>query len=399
VYVVNREGVYQTPPAEGDVLGTSSVPPPSPYQGVRDERVAGAAGATRRVMTWVNAGRWLLVVQQPEAAIVAPVRRALIVGGLITLLALMLVLLAVAVVTSRLTRRLEDADRRLEAMYSDLLRSAKLASLGELATGLAHEINNPLATLTAEHTNVADVLEESDLPAAVRSAVATSLERCRRQVARCGRITARMLQFGRQSGTVLRPASLGPLVGEIGDMLGRRVRAAGATLRAAVEPDLPPVWLDPDELEQVLVNLVNNAMDAVSAGGTITISAARDGDALQLAVSDDGCGMPPRDLARVFQPFFTTKPAGRGTGLGLSVVYGIVQGWGATVSAESAVGKGTTMTIRLRRADGETEGRKDGETEGRKDGRTERQRVGRAERWTEGQDNGRSRWWKERSHD
>jgi two-component system NtrC family sensor kinase len=208
-----------------------------------------------------------------------------------------------------------------------------------------------------------------------------------------------MLQFGRQSGTVLRPASLGPLVGEIGDMLGRRVRAAGATLRAAVEPDLPPVWLDPDELEQVLVNLVNNAMDAVSAGGTITISAARDGDALQLAVSDDGCGMPPRDLARVFQPFFTTKPAGRGTGLGLSVVYGIVQGWGATVSAESAVGKGTTMTIRLRRADGETEGRKDGETEGRKDGRTERQRVGRAERWTEGQDNGRSRWWKERSHD
>jgi signal transduction histidine kinase len=160
-----------------------------------------------------------------------------------------------------------------------------------------------------------------------------------------------MLQFGRNAGTELRATAIEPVVKEIVSLLERRTRARDIALDLAIEPALPDAWLDGNELEQVMVNLVNNAIDAIAGAGRITITAVRDADHILLTVRDDGCGIAERDLDNVFQPFFTTKPPGQGTGLGLSVVYGIVRGWGGTIHVESVSGQGTTMAIRIPLAD------------------------------------------------
>ncbi|UCG87776.1 MAG: hypothetical protein JSW71_04305 [Gemmatimonadota bacterium] len=351
VFIVNHEGLYQTPPRAGSVLDTSSLVDPALHHGVRDQRLAGAAGAVRQVTTWLNSNRWLLVVQQPESEILAPVQRAVAVGALIVALALALVLIATILVTSHLIRQVELANQERDVMYADLIRSAKLASLGEMATGLAHEINNPLATISAEQTNLTDVIGDADLAGHVRESLEKSVARCKRQVERCGDITTKMLQFGRKTDTMLGATQLESALQDIAALVERRARANNVALHFEIEPQLPAAWLDANEFEQVVVNLVSNAIDAADGPGNITISATRDGDQVLLRVADDGCGVAPANLERIFQPFFTTKPVGQGTGLGLSVVYGIVRGWGGTINVDSAVGQGTTFSIRLPVAD------------------------------------------------
>lgn len=344
VFVVNRQGIYQTPPRSGEVLGQSSVAP-SESREVRDVRVKTSGGAVRQVQTWLADGHWLLVVQQPESEILRPVARAVGNGALIALLALLLVSVATLFVTSRLIRRIEVGDRARDVLYGDLLRSAKLASLGEMASGLAREIGGPLAALSTEHTSVADELTGVELPEAVRDAVGASLQRCRRQVEWCRDITTKMLQFGRGADTTLSPTDVGPVLRGVTEFLHRGARAREVDLGVEVEPGLPPARLDPGELEQVLLNLVGNAIDAARPGGSVRLSATAGEGEVLIRVSDDGCGIPPEDMERIFQPFFTTKPPGRGTGLGLAVAYGLVSGWGAHLEVESTVGVGTTVSI------------------------------------------------------
>jgi two-component system NtrC family sensor kinase len=347
VFILNREGLYQTPPRSGEVLDPSPFVNPPVHSGVRDQRLESPTGTILQVTTWLNGGRWLLVVQQPEREILAPVHRAMANGVVLAGAALALVLFATTLVTSNLTRRIDLADHQRDLMYADLLRSAKLASLGELATGLAHEINNPLAIISAEQTNLGDEISETELPSGTRECLMESVDRCKRQVDRCGNITAKMLQFGRQTGTQMRATEVGPVLREIGTLMERRARANNVSLRLDLDPDLPFAWVDSNELEQVVVNLVNNAIDALEGGGNITITGILEGDRILLQVRDGGSGIAPGDMERIFQPFFTTKPVGRGTGLGLSVVYGIVRGWGGAIDAESSVGRGTTMSVRI----------------------------------------------------
>jgi two-component system NtrC family sensor kinase len=347
VFIVNRRGIYQTPCRAAAVLAQSSLVDPTPHPGVKEQRVDTGGSTIRQVTTWLNQDRWLLVVQQPETEILAPVRRAVSVGALIAAFAILVVFVATGLITYRLLRRVELADRQRDLMYNDLLRSAKLASLGEMATGLAHEINNPLAIISAEQTNLGDEVQDLVLPADARDHLVTSIERCRRQVTRCGNITAKMLQFGRKTETVLRATGIEPVLREIAGLLERRARANNAVLNLVIEPGLPPAWLDANELEQVLANLVNNAIDALRREGAITIAAKQDDGMILLQVTDNGAGVPPENMDRIFQPFFTTKPVGQGTGLGLAVVYGIVRGWGGSIRAESVEGQGTTISIRI----------------------------------------------------
>ena len=351
VFIVNRAGLYQTPSRAGEVLTQSSLSSPGPHPETRERRIRLDGENLRQVTTGINGDRWMLVVQQPEREILAPVSQAVLEGGVIALLALVLVAAATLLLTSSLISRLERADQERDLMYGDLLRAAKLASLGEMATGLAHEINNPLAIISAEQTNLGDEIAALNIRPEARSTLTESVERCRRQVVRCGEITGKMLQFGRNTETVLRATDVAPALRETTLLLERRARARNATLRLEVEPDLPPVLVDVNELEQVVANLVNNALDALPKGGCISVSVKAGKDHVLLQVQDNGSGIPPEHLDRIFQPFFTTKSVGQGTGLGLAVVYGIVRGWGGSISADSYVGGGTTLSIRMPLAD------------------------------------------------
>ncbi len=346
-YIINNDGLYQTTPAVGQILARSPVGRPGQHRGVRHERVLVDSKPFVRTSTWLRDGRWMLVVEQSEAHIQAPLRRAMLLGSIVVLMAVVFLVVTIVVATRHLTSRIDRANARTEKLYRDLVRSAKLASLGELATGLAHEINNPLAIIGTEQTNISDVILECDPRVPCHDDVIESVNKCQRQVMRCKAITTKMLQFGRQGTSRPVLGDVGGPLAEIVELIGRQARLNNVDLRLSVEPGLPPVLLDRTELEQVIVNLVNNSMQAISVRGTVIVSARRDGDEVLVSVADDGSGISPSDLEWIFEPFFTTKDVGKGTGLGLAVCYGVVRSWGGRIEATSDVGKGTTMTIHL----------------------------------------------------
>jgi len=346
-FLVDRHGLCQTNPRVGAVLEPAPIPVSAPHAGARQVRVRLEGRECFLTTVWVNSGRWMLAVRQDADEIHAPVVRALAAGGVVAGVAFLLVVAATILATRHLTGRIEHANAQREAASRAFVRSAKLASVGELATGLAHEINNPLAIISAEQTNLSDLLGTVTADPTVRDELLDAIRRIRRQVERCATITAKMLDFGRKRDPRLEPTVLRSRLDEIASLLERHARAHGVTIVVEGAPDAPPARLDPVELEQVLVNLITNSIQAMPGGGTVRVHTRVGADEVRLEVIDDGPGMAPEVRDRVFEPFFTTKPVGQGTGLGLSVCYGIVQSWGGQLEAESAPGRGTTMRIRL----------------------------------------------------
>ena len=346
-FVVNQAGIYQTSPPQGSVLDQSDIHDAHVHPGVLDERMTVDSRDVVQVTAWVNEGHWMLVVRQDLETVRAPVRQAMQRGALMTAVAVLLLVVTTIGATRHLTRKIDQANEKREQLSHELLRSSKLASVGELATGLAHEINNPLAVISSERTNLTDCLAEQELPQEARLEMKESLERIRRQVDRCAGITARMLKFGRSTDSKPEATPLSGPVHEVVRMMSTQAKVRNVEVSARVQDGLPLVLVDPTELEQVLVNLVNNAFHAMPHGGEIRMDARRDGDKVLLAVRDTGCGIAPDALERVFEPFFSTKPVGEGTGLGLSVCYGIVRGWGGSIHIASEVDVGTTLTLVL----------------------------------------------------
>jgi len=345
-FIVNADGRYQTPPKLGQVLEQSSIRPRL-HRNVQDRLVTGDRGSMVQVTTWLNDNRWLLVVHQDEAEIRAPVHQATAWGALVVSIAVAVVVLVIILATAHLTGRIDRATSERDQVYRDLVRSGKLASLGELSTGLAHEINNPLAIISAEQTNIADQVEDLQISDEARKDLNDSVARCKRQVERCSGITSKMLKFGRKAESRPRPTSIVPMLGEIVELMRRQARVRNVELEIEVA-QLPEVVVDGIELEQVLVNLIKNGIEAIDGSGKIVVSGRQVGEEVQVAVADSGSGIAPENLDRVFQPFFTTKPVGQGTGMGLAMCYGIVRSWGGTIEARSEEGKGTTMTLHLR---------------------------------------------------
>ena len=348
VYILNRQGVYQTTPRGGSLLDRATGPLTDVHRGVREERVDIDGSEGIKATTWINDNRWLLVAQQDLAFVQATVDQAIADWTLVVAVAIALLIVATFFATWHLTGQINRANAEREEMSRAFIRSAKLASVGELATGLAHEINNPLAIMSAEQTNIADLLPESGSDSPTGEQIQESLRRCKTQIQRCASITGKMLQFGRKRESQVESTDITPRLLETIRLLERRAKVRNIEIVAEIEDDLPRALVDPVELEQVMVNLINNSIDAMPNGGTVTIRAAQEEGRLHLEVADDGTGIPQEDLERVFEPFYTTKPVGQGTGLGLSVCYGIVQSWGGGMRAESEQGNGTAMHIMLR---------------------------------------------------
>ncbi|HEY8376680.1 MAG TPA: ATP-binding protein, partial [Nannocystis sp.] len=229
--------------------------------------------------------------------------------------------------------------RRRRALEDQILRAQKLAAVGLLAAGIAHEINNPLTGVVG----YSRLLLEKPLPAEVREKVekiAASGERCRK-------IVEGVLLFSRQrEGGRRGPLDLSALIDRvigIGEYQWRmhNVRILRSGLEHAT------IVGDPDQLEQVFLNLLSNAVDAMPRGGRIRIGLGRDGGRVQVEIADEGTGIPPEILDRIFDPFFSTKEIGKGTGLGLAISYGIIKDHGGDILVRSQPGQGTTFTLLL----------------------------------------------------
>ncbi len=237
-----------------------------------------------------------------------------------------------------LVRERAEAERAALALAAR--RAEKLAALGTLAAGLAHELNNPIGIMSSRIQVM--LLEGDALPAEVRE----DLEVLHRQTQRVARITQGLLTFARQSSGEREPVDLNHIVRETLLLAENQIVKSGVGVVVDLAPDLPAVLGDGDTLQQVMLNLITNARDAVDSGGEIRIiTRARGADrsGVEVTVADTGRGIAPEDLARIFDPFFTTKPTG--TGLGLSLTHGIVREHGGTIDVESTPGRGTRFVL------------------------------------------------------
>jgi two-component system, NtrC family, sensor kinase len=227
-----------------------------------------------------------------------------------------------------------------------ILQSEKLAAIGQLAAGVMHEINNPLATISA---CVAAI--EGRLPAGPGAAQAEEyLQTIDREVDRCSRIVDGLLDFSRPKPGTRRPVSLNALVEEALFLLKHHQRVKQLQVVRVLAPGLPETMGSAEQLTQVLMALMLNAVDAMEQGGQLTVrtalSATR-GDEIVVEVQDTGAGIAPDDQSKIFEPFYTTKPPGRGTGLGLSICYGIVSDHRGRIEVDSAPGRGATFRVFL----------------------------------------------------
>ncbi|MFQ5840336.1 MAG: sensor histidine kinase [Candidatus Methylomirabilales bacterium] len=241
--------------------------------------------------------------------------------------------------------RLADAQRQLEDRHAEEIRRAEhLASLGKMAAGIAHEVNNPLAGMQ----NCVRTLLKGVRGDAQRGQY---LEMLQEGLGRIGRIVGQLLGFAREAKPELTRTHLTPLVRRCLALLEHELAARKISCSLSAGSELPVLLADPHQLEQVFLNILMNALETMPSGGSLTIAAGlgkRDGAPfVEVSVTDTGVGIPPETLPRVFDPFFTTKEVGKGTGLGLSVSYGIVRAHGGFIDVQSEVGKGSTFTVAL----------------------------------------------------
>jgi signal transduction histidine kinase len=222
-----------------------------------------------------------------------------------------------------------------------------MASIGRLAAGIAHEINNPLAIINEKaglikdlFTYIKEYAEDLRLLLIVDSIIAS--------VERCGTITKRLLGFARQSDLLVQKVNVEELIREVLSFTGKEAEYRSIEVSIRVAPDVPEIESDRGKLQQIFLNLINNSFAAMSDGGHLTITAEmNDTREVVVSVQDDGCGIPASDLARVFEPFFSTKTQKGGTGLGLSITYNLAKELGGQVAVESEEGVGTTFVVQL----------------------------------------------------
>ncbi len=235
--------------------------------------------------------------------------------------------------------RLEEANSRLQQMQQQLIQSERLATVGQMAAWVAHEINNPLAIIKTSVRIIQNQSRED-------SKTIRRLHSIDEEVSRIAHILRELLDCSPASPTQ-EVVDVNVVIHSLEPLLAPTLQSEQISLRVRLEPDLPQVCMGSDRLKQVLFNIIRNAADAMSAGGDLVIQTMRQGDSIQVRITDTGGGIPPEHLGQVFAPFFTTKGHAGGKGLGLAISYGLVASANGRIDVESEVGKGSTFRVSL----------------------------------------------------
>jgi two-component system, NtrC family, sensor kinase len=346
-FLVNTQGLMQTSSNNyGKVLEKLSFPlPPQTYEPTVMQMIDPLGRDVFLSYAYFPEADFVLMAVKPKASVLKTwytVRGDLL---FIFVVGVALVLLAAVGVTDALIRRMKEAEDRRELALREVEHSQKLSSIGRLAAGVAHEVNNPLAIINEKAGLMMDILSmQGEFP--VKEKISAQVESILRAVDRCRGITHRMLGFARRMDVTSEELDLGELITETASFLSNEAMHRKVDVRLDIDPLLPRIVSDRSQLQQVFLNLFNNALAAVPDGGVIEAGARSEADGVRVTVTDNGCGMSDETLKHIFEPFFTTKK-GKGTGLGLSITYGIIKRLGGEIAVESTPGVGTTLTITL----------------------------------------------------
>ncbi|RQD60254.1 MAG: GHKL domain-containing protein [Desulfonatronovibrio sp. MSAO_Bac4] len=351
-FVVNSEGIFQVGDPDLGVLLEPAYYAPGYFDRYGVVEMDWQGEAMLAAHTWLNEVPWCLVMLQraDEAfAEMTSVRNTLIIG---TGLLILVIMIFIGIVVNLLLRRAMALDQERNELKGQLYHAHKVISVGQLVGEVAHEINNPLAIIDAESGIIRDMLDpEMDLDSSPES-IRKELDQIDKAVVRARGITREILTFVRKSEPRFEKFDINQLLEDaVSGMKQQEMRVSDILLVKDLADNLPRVYVDPDLMRQVFVNLLNNARDAVRAGDVITLKTEMKNGFVEITISDSGVGMTEEQLERIFTPFFTTKEKGKGTGLGLPICLNIVEGFGGQIRVESASGKGTSFTVVLPLAD------------------------------------------------
>ena len=352
-YILNREGRFQTkPPYE---VALQREPYAKILAGSRDlehSQVMTRADPMGREFIFavspLKKGDWLLCLQQQANDAFSNLNRAVQLAWLLFAVIGAAVIVVGYLVSRRMVAHIALADRARAVMSDKVIETGRLASIGELAAGIAHEINNPVAIMVEEAGWIQDLLDEGQChtPENIKE-IERAMQQIRTQGGRCKEITHKLLSFARKTDPTEQEINLNELVSEVMGLLSQKIRYANVEIKTDLAAGVPVIKASPSEMQQVFLNLLNNAVDAMGPeGGSISVATAgMTNGQVSITITDTGMGIADANLARIFDPFYTTKPVGQGTGLGLSIVYGIIKKLGGEISVRSRKGEGTTFTI------------------------------------------------------
>ncbi len=348
IFLVSREGVLQTPSRfYGRAL--DRLPLEVPAFSDKTQVVETRLPAEPLVVGYAylqDTPFVLMVVKQKTELMKGwdATRRQLVAFLAISVTAILLVVLGVS---TYLVNQIFEADHRRVTALHRVEYANKMASLGRLSAGVAHEINNPLAIINEKAGLIKDLFmlqrsyAEDPKLIGLADAIIYSVERC-------AKITQRLLGFARHVDSKPQQVNIAEVINEVLGFLGKEAEYRSITLSVDALGELPCIESDRGRLQEIFLNLINNSFAAMSNGGRLAITVRRaDTDFIAATVSDNGCGISESDMKRIFEPFFSTKTGKGGTGLGLSITYGLIQELGGSVSVHSEVGKGTEFTVRL----------------------------------------------------
>ena len=361
-YILNSQGIFQTARRSGGNLlakDPDEIHETKPHSGVRTSIRKDARGEECLfATTWLQEKEWMLVVRQETADAFKSLRSATFMILAIMLLGGITITVLAYALTHQIIRRMQRIDVEKQQLGKQLVRATRLAELGQMAAGFAHEINNPLQIMKSDRALIEMILSDLKARGELKEGpdvkdLEETLAQFKVQIERCAKITQAILEFGRKNEPVEEDVDVGAFVSHVTSMISEKAAVQGIQLKKEISPQTPVIRSDPSKLQQVLLNLLNNAIDAIAErhgceGGELHVEVGPDANGrVRIAVKDNGAGINPENLKKIFAPFFTTKPPGKGTGLGLYVCYGIIEGMGGAMEVESQRGVGTTFIVHL----------------------------------------------------
>lgn len=353
VLLLNKTGVYQTSPRFSGKIMEQAPFSVSPL----DERIETCiseddADSPEQIMakTWLKNPEWLLVVKQNYSEAFEEVNYANYASLVFLHLSALSILIVCVFVTRHMINVIKKRDIEADGLNRQLVQAGKLASIGELSAGVAHEINNPLSILMTEKQILLDLFNKTPIQDTVfKEQFMKSMAQTAVQINRCKKITHNLLRFARRTKSVIETVDINDFIKEIIDLMEREAKTSGIKFLSDLDSTVPPVLTDPSQLQQVFLNIITNAIDAHNGKpyGSIQIITMNDehNQGIRLKFIDTGSGISHDNIDKVFDPFFTTKAVGSGTGLGLSICYSIIKHLGGDISVKSEVGKGTEFAV------------------------------------------------------
>ena len=348
-FLVNRDGILQTPTRSSEKVFERSqlpVPPYSAHTEVFESRTSRGVPLIVGYAYIPSTSFVLMIVKNTERVMQAWYATRLEFIGFLVVSVIVILTVIMAVATYLVNSVYLTDRKRLMTLHAQEY-AAKLASIGRLAAGVAHEINNPLAIINEKAGLIKDLLQ---MPNATQngSRLVNETDAIIFSVQRCGTITKRLLNFARHMDVSLDNISLKELMTEVLGFLGKEAEYRCIAVKVEISENIPSLYTDRGKLQQIFLNIINNAFAAMEDGGRLFITAVPEGaDNVAVSIRDTGCGIAPADLKQIYDPFFSTKMKTGGTGLGLSITYGLVSELGGRIEVESQVGVGTCFTIKL----------------------------------------------------